>query len=226
VRIFLGLKGTGTMWVDMVNFEYSASNLNLYETCQPMFDSIMPPYSYLVPQPHKVTDYSAEELRNNMNDVILDPCIVLPLNPGDAVRSAGMKLANALGTALRNKSEKNYTIRIINTVVERTLESGRLIFSIGKTGIYNQYARQLPLSKGKLRPQMYSIHRLPGMKRVIFIDAADAEGFSYAYNTLVQLIDSKNEIYNHYNITDYPDFETRGVVLPIPAEKRDDRKAY
>lgn len=39
VKIFIGLKGTGTLWIDKVEFNYTNQNFTLLERLEPYFDS-------------------------------------------------------------------------------------------------------------------------------------------------------------------------------------------
>ncbi len=114
VKIFLGLKGKGTMWVDAVNFEYSPKNFSLLERTEPMFDSIDTPASKLIPYPHLISNYSPEILRLTINDKNLDPIILIPPNADKGILLAAKNISNHIGEAIKGNDKKHVSILITN----------------------------------------------------------------------------------------------------------------
>jgi hypothetical protein len=223
VRIFFGLKGNGTMWIDKVNFEYSINNFSLLERTEAHFDSLVSPALDLIPAPKQMTSYSAEALRININDKLIDPVILIPFNAGIEIVKAAEKISNHLGIALKGKNKKLVSIRIINKLDPGMIESGRLIFSLGKTQAYFENADRLPLKEISGKHQGYFICSVPSMKRLVLIEASDNDGFIHACNTIIQLIHAEDQVYNHYNIVDYPDILTRAAIIPVPEDARNNK---
>ena len=54
VRIFLGLKGNGTMWLDDVSFTYTRWNFSMLERLSPYFDSTLVKSNLIIPRPREV----------------------------------------------------------------------------------------------------------------------------------------------------------------------------
>jgi len=106
IKIFLGLKGNGTMWVDMVDFRYSDSNFNLMESTEALFDSLMPPSSLLIPAPHQSANYSPEALRTSGNEKLPDPIILVPPNAETGILKAAENLSLYIGDVFKRKSQK------------------------------------------------------------------------------------------------------------------------
>ncbi len=212
VRIFAGLKGTGTMWLDMVDFRYSTENFTFLEKVKPLFDSTLERANYLLPKPQKAVDYKEMELiRMSEGGKALKPLVLIPSGADGSYKKT---IAGFVGE-LRNR--KLYTSRenpVITRVSSAVLESGRLIFSFGNTELSNQFSGHLPMEEIIDKPQAYYIRRLDAMDNVIFIGASDNEGLHHALATLLQLIDMNDSLYHHYDITDYPDFTRRGMIVP------------
>jgi len=220
VRIFFGLKGNGTLWIDMVNLEYSSGNFSFHERTQALFNSQVSQSSYLIPTPKNISGYSNEPLRITVNNRSVDPVILVPVSAGKDILMSAQRISIQLGTALRDKNKRPPAIRIINKPDPGMIETGRLIISLGKTQVYNKNADRLPVKEILGKQQAYFISIIPPVKRLIFVDASDDEGFHHACNTIIQLINIEDQVYHHYNIVDYPDVLTRAVILPVQAGER------
>jgi len=99
---------------------------------------------------------------------------------------------------LKGKARKPVSISIINKLDQGVIESGRLIFSFGKTRVLNENAHELPVRIIAGKSQSYFIYSLPQAKRLIIVGANDNEGYLHAFNTLKQLIDKESK---HITIT-------------------------
>ena len=54
VRIFIGLKGAGTMLVDDVDFRYTRYNFTALERIAPYFDTTLSKQTLVLPEPQKM----------------------------------------------------------------------------------------------------------------------------------------------------------------------------
>jgi hypothetical protein len=54
VRLFFGLKGTGTLWLDNINFGYSKWNFTALERFEPFFDKHLTLAERLIPTPKHI----------------------------------------------------------------------------------------------------------------------------------------------------------------------------
>ncbi len=213
VKVFAGLKGTGTMWVDRLDFRYTDKNFSFLEKTKVYMDSTFAPSKLLIPEPHQAEDYHPCPLLilNESGDT-LKPLLLLPANGDEAV----LRLGRNLITDLRNKGIYNKSdIPITRWLTNKEIESGRLIFSIGNTFLYHQYADQLTGEESLTKEQGCSIYRIPSLENVIFIRYSDYQGLFRALGLVNQLCDPEGMKYHHYNINDYPDFLKRGVIWPL-----------
>jgi len=200
VKIFLGLKGTGTMWVDNVEFKFSRWNFTTVERLAPYFDAEFSAADLLIPTPKQTGPVTPLPLYPDPN---IKPAILIPQNPGRATRYAAGALQSAIGG----------DVEITTQVSDRLLNSGRLIFSIGRTPLLEKNIARLPLSEIKGHAQGYFIMRPAGGPNVIFLAGNEDVGNFYAVASAIQLCDKRKGIYHHADIVDYPDFLGRSFRL-------------
>jgi hypothetical protein len=212
VRIFFGLKGTGTLWIDDVSFEFSKENFTLLEKAQFWTDTIFRPADLLIPEPKfissktKLTYYDAKNSSRK-------PLIVVPQN-ADAltIRTARMVRNKLKGKISGLLSGEQLSIPIVRQVHEQSIQNRSLVFSIGKNFITNRYYDHLPFQKIEGKKQGYFIHRLNDTTNIIALSGNTSTGNFYAARTLLQLLDKEKMIYHHANIIDFPDFNHRGII--------------
>jgi hypothetical protein len=101
------------------------------------------------------------------------------------------------------------------------LEEKGLIFSLGNNSLSNQFVDQLSFDELQNLEQAYFIERLQQFDNVIFVGYSDLEGLQHALHTLEQLFDLNENLYHHYDIIDYPDYQRRGAVIPTVPEEYD-----
>jgi len=213
VRIFLGLKGTGDMWIDMVDFRYTKLNFSFLERVHPFIDSALNRADYLMPQPHEIGNqkyipfYKKAEVNVNKSPVVL-------ISPG--LNNQAKTLINDFIIGLRQKSVVKSTSGILKTKLNSSQISQRsLIFCFGNSSLSNKYASFLPLEEISDKKEAYFIKSIEEADNLVFIGYSDNSGLFRAVNTLNQLIQSSDTLYYHYDIIDYPDFEKRNVVIPV-----------
>ncbi len=214
VKVFFGLKGTGTMWVDLADYRYSSANFSLLEKCGRFFEAGMEPSQMLIPTPFSFTNYKQFELSLQTENKEIYPLIYAPRNMSEKELKAVKTIKSILEEAIAGKiSGKGAKVNVVTRLHPDELESGRLIFSIGSTSILSENAEHLPFKELKEHPQSYLISRPESYNNLVIIYSEDPEGYFYASRTINQLIDHSNAVYNHYDIFDYPAFINRSFVF-------------
>lgn len=225
VKIFAGLKGSGDMWIDYVNFNYSDKNFTFLEQLRPYFDSAVDLSAYLLPTPHEIDNYIEIPLKYvaESNSEVM-PLFVYPRNTGSGEKQLILELERYL---IRNKIISSRSNSFITRIQQNRFSGSSLIVSIGKTDLYRQFSETLPEFKPGEKGQQYFIRRIKNNNEYIFIDYSDTEGLARALHTFRQLVDTEKGIYHHYDISDYPDYTARTVIIPESALTGDDftRKA-
>ena len=216
VRIFAGLKGTGEMWIDMVDFRYSKLNFTLLERINPLLDSSMERSGYLMPSPQIIGKAKKMDLYSGINkDRIEAPLFLFSVNED---KSARAKLLDFIYALKKKGLYSGKTSPLVSRLPLNVLESDRLLFNIGNTALSKQFADQLPFEDINDKKQAYFIKSIDAPSNIVFVGYSDREGFYRALNTLSALIDSKDSLYYHYDIIDYPDYLNRTVIIPVEKE--------
>ncbi len=219
VRLFLGLEGTGTMWIDDVVYRYSKWNFTALERMQPYFEKPLPLAQRLIPTPRffqkrrDVTFYSASLSLKHL------PVIVLPEEPAPADVSAASLLKEKMTTVLErtmppNKNYRNM-VRIEKSNYSRATGSEpRLVFSIGRNELYRELRPDLPLTAVQGKSQGYVIQSASiGDTRIIFLMGETPLANYYAAATAIQLFEADQAVYHDAAVIDYPDFLGRSYVF-------------
>ena len=219
VRLFFGLKGTGTLWLDNIVFHYSKWNFSALERLNPYIDRDLSPVERLNPTPKNIQlsrevaylDPGAPESR--------PPLIVLPEDPAPAERAASRLLENKLNAALARIRPDGNAPELRAQIVERDLnanefQSARLIFSIGNNRLMRRLSPDLPLASISGRDQGYVITPVEtGLCHVVFLVGETAVSNFYAAATAAQLLEEDRCVYHSAVVIDYPDFLGRSYLL-------------
>jgi hypothetical protein len=219
VRLFFGLKGTGTLWLDNVVLRYSKWNFSALERLKPYIDRPLSPVDRLNPTPKKIQlSREVVYLEPGAADAT-PPLIVLPDNPAPAERAAARLLEKKLNAALARTRPAGNTPQLRTPIVERDpdasdLQNARLIFSIGKNRLMRRLAPDLPLPSISGRDQGYVITPVEtGPCHVVFLVGETAVGNFYAAATAAQLLEEDRCVYQSAVVIDYPDFLGRSYLL-------------
>jgi len=219
VRLFLGLKGSGTMWLDDIVFRYSKWNFTALERLMPYFDRPLPPAERIVPTPKKIYP---------LNDVVFyDPqsaqpemvLIVLPENPAAAEQVAAkilqQKIRDVIGAVEPAAESKKLGIRIINNdPTDNDMINTGLIFSVGRNRFFQRIQPELPMQLIRNKQQGYIIaSEKVGSAQVIFLNGTTPLANYYAAATAVQLFEHNTCVYHNAFVIDYPDFLGRSYVF-------------
>jgi len=203
VKIFIGLKGTGTMWVDKVDFHYTNENFTLLERLEPYFNSSLYVQDMVYPKPKELVKKTDVSYYNTEENVY--PIVVIPENSNKLITDAAQNFKELLIKRIRSISKEQFKdeIEIIKNNNPEQLAKNQFIVNIGSSDLQQEF--QLP--------HYYSIRHCDSLNNIVCINAFDEQGFSNAALTFEQLLDTKNQIYHSADIIDYPDFLSRNILI-------------
>jgi hypothetical protein len=228
VKIYFGLKGTGTMWIDNVDFRYTKSNFSALERMMYLTDTVFSKHEVIIPEPKEIEKYESIIYYEPGDNYKSLPKILVPENITTETRNAAQLLKiklESLYKSLSDNSKNAFKIRIVKTLSPEDLNSSRLIFSVGETVLYRRFRELLPVNDIRNRPQAYFIYTNSDINNLIFLAGNNPEGDYYAATTAIQLFDNKKFIFHNARVIDYPDFENRYYNLAI-SEKIPDISDY
>ncbi len=216
VKIYIGLKGKGTMWIDNVDFRYTEKNFSLIEQLKPLFDTSVLVYNLLIPTPKKLIQKEAIIYYENDSIEYPLPYIIIPRYAKKETRLAAKNLKDHLEYIFSKLSpEKNFDnmIKITYYPSKKLADSCTLVFSIGNSILYESYKMGLPIDEIENEDQGYIIKRIEDQYNVVYIKGTESIGDLYGTNTLIQLLSLDDYIYYDAEIVDYPSYKTRGIVI-------------
>ena len=215
VRIFFGLKGSGTMWVDNVKLNYTKRNFTIKELLEPYKDSTFTKADLIIPTPKNVR--AGEKLALfNFEKGNVQPLIVIPENAGKFTKKAANDLKqNILDVSEDVFSGKHRNVPVITKDNKIASKNASIIFSIGDTPLYRSLDTQTKEDSVDGRKDGYIITKTGTEKPVIYLKGTSDLSNFYAVQTASQLINKENGKYQHAEIIDYPDFKNRAVVSEI-----------
>ena len=219
VRLFFGLKGTGNMWLDDIDYRYSKWNFTALERFKPFFDKQLPLAEKIIPTPKRFEATGDIAYCDAANPQPHPPVIVLPENPAPAERTAAKMLQtkiSAVSTAAGSaKNGRHVNVRILEKdIYFDGLSDTKLILSIGKNNVYQKFQPDLPWQSIRGQNQAYIIKtERVGNCYIVFLMGATPIGSYYASATALQLFENDEFVYHSATIIDYPDFWGRSYVF-------------
>jgi hypothetical protein len=212
VKIFIGLKGTGTMWVDSVTFNYTYRNFSVAERMQKFTDTSFYTEQVLIPTPKKVT--KMESVIFFKHDLEPDrlPLILIPPGTDTVVMNAARLIQGAIQQSIeryKNYGEDSCIIRIVSACSLQQLKESKLVISLGETAIFKKYQKVLPQYEISNHPQGYFIFTTNDLSNLVMLGANGSVGLFYAALTTVQMIDRRQPFFHNARVVDYPDFTYR-----------------
>ena len=219
VRLFVGLKGTGTLWLDNVVFRYSKWNFSSLERLKPYFDRPLSPVERLNPTPKSIRWSREVNYLESAAAGGTPALVVLPDDPAPAERAAARLLGEKLNAALArsgtggDKPGRSAPI-VAGDTHARAPANVRLIFSIGNNRLRRELAPDLPLPAISGQDQGYVIAPVENSScHVVFLVGETAVGNFYAAATAAQLLEDDRCVYHSAAVIDYPDFLGRSYLL-------------
>ncbi len=219
VRIFLGLRGTGTMWVDDIDYRYSKWNFTTLERFRPYFTRQLTLAEKITPTPKSLKWLSEVSYFDTSDPNPQPPLIVLPENPAPAEQSAAALIQKKINTVLAKLSavpkDQGAVVRTAGeNFTTRELLSARLVLSIGPNRLYQQVRPDLPLQVIRDKNQGYIIKsERVGNSHVVFLMGQTPVASYYAATTAVQLLENNRGVYHDATVIDYPDFLSRAFAF-------------
>jgi hypothetical protein len=212
VKLYLGLRGTGTMWIDDVDFRYTRKNFTSLERTEQMFDTTCSELGLVIPRPKHARSLEPLTYHVPGKDSLPMPLISLPRNPERQTRAASELLRNRLDSLFVKRYGRDSMpgIRIIFGQASREIEQGGLIFSLGN---------RLPSPENRLPGwQGYIIQPDSAFPNLVYLTGGSPHGDFYAAATAIQLLDDSLFIYHQASIMDYPDIPERAFLIsPVAA---------
>jgi hypothetical protein len=213
IRVFIGLKGSGTMWVDKVDFRYSKWNFTPMERLKPYSEKDYSLIDLLVPAPKSIT--SVKPVRwYDKSKPGQQPVILMPANPPKQTLAAASMLRERLESAqqkILGSAYKKEKIIVTTNLTDSMSKKASIIFSIGNNELCLRYTDSLPEKAIQGNGQSYFIKKVTD--RILFLKGGSALGDYYATATLVQLLEEKDFIVQSATIIDQPDFTGRSFLL-------------
>ncbi|MFC2096277.1 hypothetical protein ACFLQ3_01090, partial [Bacteroidota bacterium] len=194
VKIFIGLKGTGTMWIDNVDFRYTNENFTMLERLKPYFDSSYFAYDMVYPEPKELVKRETVDYYNI--DSALYPLIVIPENANKEIRQAAREFKESLISKIKEVNDSlNLEIDIVRHIDLNKISENKFVVSIGNNKFSDLFESELPDSVLNNNKDSYYIFQLENKPNVVFVNGTNKESVNNALLTLIQLFDSNNSTY-------------------------------
>jgi len=210
VKLYLGLRGTGTMWIDDVDLRYGRRNFTSLERTSRLIDTSLSRLDMIIPTPKEIEAGEAFEFHIEGSDTPLLPRIVIPFNSEKQTWAAADLLKAGIDSlfAKRFGADSIPGIEILSSGIVGEILGEGLVFSFGERSMPNKMED----------PQGYVIQTDRENSNLIHLDGASPQGDFYAAATAVQMLDAKRFIFYRANISDYPDIQERAfMVSPVTA---------
>ncbi len=222
VRLFFGLKGNGTLWLDNVDYRYAKWNFTVLERMEPYFGKHLAPEQRLIPTPKQITRMPDVTYWDASLPTSRPPMILLPPNPAPAERTAAIMLKNRISGIMKRLSPQdrspNLDIQIAGSDYSLSdVGNAKLVFSIGKNGLYNtrrpgRHAFLEP-SLGRNPQGYFIVSEQIGSTLVVYLVGASPVGSYYAATTAVQLFKDNEWSYHNVTVADFPDYSGRSYTF-------------
>ena len=209
VRLFIGLKGTGTLCVDKVDFRYTKNNFSLKERLKPYVDSSYSAYDMILPVPKQITQkqtrtyYVAQEKKV--------PVIVMR-SKNNMLKTLVDEFKNKIEYAIQTLDSLHPKIEIVENIKNSQLEKYSLVISIGDNQLSKKYQTRFLDSLHK-SDEAYCMQMLDN-SNLLLLNASKEKGLYNGLLTLMQLFDNNKPLFYSANIIDWPDFDKRCIIVP------------
>ncbi len=214
VKILIGLKGRGTLWVDSVTFSYNDHNFSVDEKMNNYTDTAFPSYHAIIPTPKHYSVMESLVFQVSDGQTEKQPLIVIPENADPLILKAAVLIQTAFQENIRGKvGWKDPFISIIKDTFRIHNPKTKLIFSLGTTRLFNRYQDLLPSKSISRHQQGYFIYAAPEMPNLVFLGGNNPVGIYYAALTLIQMFDKKQPVFHNARIIDYPDIAHRYFAM-------------
>ncbi|UCG26993.1 MAG: beta-N-acetylglucosaminidase domain-containing protein [Bacteroidales bacterium] len=213
VRLFFGLKGTGTMWIDNVDFRLSKWNFTTLERLKPYFDSTIIRADLVIPTPKKIKEYGTISYFKDSIGRVSKPVIIIPERPSQLTMNAARLLQTKIEGNIRHGTDnETISVEIIQGIPDPSNEN-TMVFSIGRTGLFMQSLTEFEVEEFREHQQSYIIDMKSDRVPVVFLAGNQPIGDYYAATTAIQLFDDEDFFFHAVSVLDYPDFTGRSYLF-------------
>jgi hypothetical protein len=214
VKIYIGLKGKGTLWVDSITFSYNDHNFSAGEKMSPYTDTIFPSYQAIIPTPKHYSVMESVVFQASDGQQEKQPLIIIPENADPLILKAATLIQSAFQESIMGKTGRNDPfIRVVKDTFPLQNPLSNLIFSLGTTRWIDRYRDFLPFKDISSYQQGYFIYATSDMPNLVFLGGNNPVGIYYAALTLIQMIDKKQPVFHNARIIDYPDIAHRYFAM-------------
>ena len=197
VKIFIGFKGEGTMWVDNIDFRYTNYNFTVLELTTPYMDKTFSDLELLLPTPQKIEKLNTVHISDSSSITIVASRPFMPF-----ADSLAIKLSKICPTA----------VALANHLPKKDHNS--VVISLGQTEVLKDYRKNSNITWiNNQKKWVYQIQSIPSGTPTIFLLSKSPESMYYGYMRLTQLIDINQKLIHLANIEDWPSFQSRGFMF-------------
>jgi hypothetical protein len=217
VKIFFGLKGTGTVWIDDVDFRYSKRNFTSLEKSERFFDTTFSAVDMLVPTPKEALELEPVIYHYPGTDSLPYPVIAIPPHASRQASAAAILLKERLDMLFKRLYGEDYISKVMITagIPDKVVEDGGLVFNIGH--------HQLSVEGMVDHEQGYIVQPDSVYPNLVNLIGSDDEGIYYAALTVSQLLDESRYVYYQSRIVDYPDILQRSFLVSAVSASSDEK---
>lgn len=212
VKVYLGLKGTGTMWIDSVTLRYTRKNFSVSEQMDQYTDTSFIMHHNIIPTPKDIRDLESIIYYSSETGNRALPVIIIPQDAGNTTMKAAYLLRKAILRGIRTADDSAVNagdILITASLSDARLNQSELVFSLGNTTLYNSNQEDMPVQDIEGKEQGYFIYANGELSNIVFLNGNNNTGIYYAALTAIQLFDKKQPVFHNARIIDYPDFKRR-----------------
>ncbi|MFW5699336.1 MAG: glycoside hydrolase family 20 zincin-like fold domain-containing protein [Bacteroidota bacterium] len=204
VKVFIGLKGSGILWADDINLSYTADNFSLTEKLAPYFEATYDAYDLLMPGPKSIEKLNTLSLSLENDSLKSQLALKIPKNQ---VPASAMNL-------LMEHLEK-YDIEVVSKKSVNQPEKYKLVIDVPVKPISDNAIDSTFKALKKKGKEAYSILCSRNGGNVVKVISNSPDGYFNAFSTLIQLIDTTENNFYKANITDWPSYTSRNLLLPV-----------
>jgi hypothetical protein len=209
VKIYIGMKGTGVLYVDNIQYLYSKENLTPRERARIYFDSITNPIDYIIPKPQSISFIDSVTFFQPDSGLYLEPFILTGNNVGEkAVALVQEKLLSTFAASIYKFDIRE--IKVSGRLPDKYAQNA-LVISIGETELFQSYRSKMQWDFPVDQKDAYVVDFIQDTIQVLFVYAISERGYQYACGTVQQLF-SGFKLYAA-RIIDFPDYSNRGVFI-------------
>lgn len=214
VRIFIGLKGKGTLYIDDVEYKYTRWNFTQLERLENYFDTTFSLCHLIIPQPRSVKVLeSIIYYRPYYEDVF--PVILIPEQADKITVLAAKELETHIQETIAELTNMDIDSipGLITSRISEQIRQSTVTYSIGKTNLFRTIADKSPLEEISGQEQGFMVYTLKDDLNVIYLVGNSPISDFYAVQTAIQLFDNRRLLFHNANIVDYPKNTVRPLLL-------------